>query len=117
MDLATNAASGTSAAVLGYPENGPFAVAPARLGSTQTVISQDSYGRGPIQRDMTSFRGTVRSGNSGGPVVDPSGNVLTTVFAAAKDGGPPGGLGVPDSIVGEALSGPLRPSGTGPCAA
>jgi hypothetical protein len=117
LNLAPNASSGTSAAVLGYPENGPFALAPARLGTTETVISQDSYGRGPIQREMTSFRGSVRSGNSGGPVVDPSGNVLTTVFAAAKDKGPPGGLGVPDSVVGEALSGPLRPSGTGPCAA
>lgn len=117
LDLAPNASSGTSAAVLGYPENGPFTVAPARLGTTQTVISQDSYGRGPIQREMTSFRGTVRSGNSGGPAVDASGDVLTTVFAAAKGKGPPGGLGVPDSVVGKALSGPLRPSGTGPCAA
>jgi S1-C subfamily serine protease len=66
---------------------------------------------------MTSFRGTVKSGNSGGPVVDASGDVLTTVFAAAKASGPPGGLGVPDETVGDALSGPLRPSGTGPCAA
>jgi S1-C subfamily serine protease len=117
LGLDTNASSGTSAAVLGYPENGPFTVAPARLGSTETVISQDSYGRGPVQRLMTSFRGTVRSGNSGGPVVDGSGDVLATVFAAAKDKGPAGGLGVPDSIVGDALSGPLRASGTGPCAA
>ena len=117
LGIDANASSGTSAAVLGYPENGPFTVAPARLGSTETVISQDSYGRGPIQRLMTSFRGNVRSGNSGGPVVDASGNVLATVFAAAKDKGPPGGLAVPDSIVSDALSGPLRPSGTGPCAA
>jgi S1-C subfamily serine protease len=116
LDLKADAAAGTGAAVLGYPENGPFTVAPARLGSTETVISQDSYGRGPIQRLMTSFRGTVKSGNSGGPVVDASGDVLTTVFAAAKDTGPPGGLGVPDSIVGEAVSRPLRPTGTGPCA-
>jgi S1-C subfamily serine protease len=117
LGLEPDASSGTSAAVLGYPENGPFTVAPARLGSTETVISQDSYGRGPIQRLMTSFRGSVRSGNSGGPVVDASGNVLTTVFAAAKNHGPVGGLGVPDSVVDNALSGPLRPSGTGPCAA
>ena len=81
------------------------------------MISQDSYGRGPIQRLMTSFRADVRSGNSGGPVVDGSGRVLTTVFAAAKDKGPPGGLGVPDSTVDDALSGPLRPTSTGPCAA
>lgn len=117
LDLDRDAAAGTAGAVLGYPENGPFTVAPARLGTTETVISQDSYGRGPIQRRMTSFRGTVKSGNSGGPVVDSSGHVLTMVFAAAKASGPPGGLGVPDDIVADGLSGPLRPSGTGTCAA
>jgi len=117
LDLDQDAAAGTAGAVLGYPENGPFTVAPARLGTTETVISQDSYGRGPLQRRMTSFRGSVKSGNSGGPVVDSSGDVMTTVFAAAKASGPPSGLGVPDDIVADALSGPLRPSGTGPCAA
>jgi hypothetical protein len=117
IDLAPDPSTGTAGAVLGYPENGPFQVAPARLGSTETVISQDSYGRGPVQREMTPFRGEVRSGNSGGPVVDGSGDILTTVFAAAKGKGPPGGLGVPNDVVGSALSGPLHPSGTGPCAA
>jgi trypsin-like peptidase/colicin V production protein len=117
LTLAPQVSSGIAGAVLGYPENGPFHVAPARTGSTETVISQDSYGRGPTRRQMTPFRGQVRSGNSGGPVVDGSGRVLTTVFAAAEDKGPPGGLGVPNAVVGHALQGPLRPSGTGPCAA
>jgi S1-C subfamily serine protease len=117
LSLAPQVSSGTAGAVLGYPENGPFHVAPARTGSTETVISQDSYGSGPIQRQMTPFRGHVRSGNSGGPVVDSSGRVLTTVFASAKDKGPPGGLGVPNDVVSRALQGPLHPSGTGPCAA
>src|SRR3954447_285942 len=117
LSLAPEVRSGTAGAVLGYPENGPFHVAPARSGTTETVISQDSYGRGQIQRQMTPFRGEVRSGNSGGPVVDGSGHVLTTVFASAQDKGPPGGLGVPNDIVGRALSGPLRSSTTGPCAA
>jgi S1-C subfamily serine protease len=66
---------------------------------------------------MTPFRGQVRSGNSGGPVVDGSGHVLTTVFASAKGKGPPGGLGVPNDVVSQALQGPLRSTGTGPCAA
>ncbi len=117
LELAPDVSTGTPGAVLGYPENGPFHVAPARLGSTETVISQDSYGRGPIQRQMTPFRGEVRSGNSGGPVVEDSGHVAATVFAAAKDKGPPGGLGVPNEAIGRALSGRLRPTSTGPCAA
>jgi Trypsin-like peptidase domain/Colicin V production protein len=115
--IAPQVQKGAPAAVLGYPENGPFTVSAARVGSTGKVISQDSYGRGPIQREMTPFRGQVRSGNSGGPVVDGAGRVLTTVFAAAKGKGPPGGLGVPDRIVRRALNGNLRPTGTGPCAA
>jgi hypothetical protein len=117
LGLASEDSSGTAGAVLGYPENGPFHVAPARIGTTETVISQDSYGRGPVQRRMTPFRGQVRSGNSGGPVVDGSGRVLTTVFASAKDKGPPSGLGVPNDVVGQALQGPLRPSDTGSCGA
>jgi S1-C subfamily serine protease len=117
LSMAPEVDAGAAGAILGYPENGPFRVAPARVGATETVISQDSYGRGPIQREMTPFRGEVRSGNSGGPVVDRSGDVLTTVFAAAKDKGPPAGLGVPDDEVAEALEGPLRPRGTGPCTA
>lgn len=110
------ASAGTPGAVLGYPENGPFDVTPARIASTETVISQDSYGRGPVQRRMTPFRANVRSGNSGGPVVDGSGRVLTTVFAAQQGKGPPGGLGVPDQVVRRALAGALVPIGTGPCA-
>src|SRR2546423_9213426 len=117
LQLAPRVVKGTAAAVLGYPDNGPFTVSPARVGSTGQVISEDSYGRGPVQRRMTPFRGSVQSGNSGGPAVDSAGRVLTTVFAAARGGGRAGGLGVPDDIVRKALEGNLSPTGTGPCSA
>jgi S1-C subfamily serine protease len=117
LGLAPQVSSGTPAAVLGYPENGPFTISPVRIGSTGKALSQDSYGRGPVAREMTPFRGRVKSGNSGGPVVDNGGRVLATVFAAEEGNGPPSGLGVPDSIVRDALHGDLRPTGTGPCAA
>ena len=110
-------AKGTPGAVLGYPENGPFAVAAARIGGTGQVLSQDSYGRGPVQRTMTPFRGEVRSGNSGGPVVDRGGRVLTTVFASAQGSGAKSGLGVPNGIVEQALRGQMKPTDTGPCTA
>ena len=55
---------------------------PARIGVTQAVETQDAYGRGPIARQLTAVRGLIRPGNSGGPVVDESGDVLTTIFAA-----------------------------------
>jgi hypothetical protein len=113
--LNADAASGSAAAVLGFPENGPYTVAPARLGQTATVLTQDAYGRGPVERSITSLRGRVRPGNSGGPAVDRSGRVLATIFATAT-GRRRTGYGVPDSLVREAL---LRARGTvdtGPCA-
>jgi S1-C subfamily serine protease len=116
LPIAPNPSSGTAAAVLGYPENGPYAVAPARLGETRDTISEDSYGRGPIRRLISSLRGNVRSGNSGGPLIDDRGRVLGTVFAATTSGAQ-GGFAVPDQVVAEALDGPLVPVDTGPCAA
>jgi hypothetical protein len=110
-----NAEPGTSAAVLGFPENDGYDVRPARLGQTATVVTQDSYGRGPIQRAITSIRGLVRHGNSGGPVVDGSGRVVATIFAASI-GRQRTGYGVPDSAVRRALGRIRGPVDTGPCA-
>jgi S1-C subfamily serine protease len=114
LQLASDPSSGTAGAVLGYPENGPYSVAPARLGETRDTVSEDSYGHGPIRRSIASLRGSVRSGNSGGPLLDARGRVLGTVFAATTTG-TPGGFAVPDEIVEEALRGPLAPVETGPC--
>jgi S1-C subfamily serine protease len=100
--------------VLGYPGNGPFEATPARVGATQTTRSEDSYGNGPVIRQLTALRGKVRSGNSGGPLVDGAGRVLTTVFASTESGRP-GGFGVPNSVVREALADSSHDVSTGPC--
>jgi S1-C subfamily serine protease len=116
LPIASDPRPGRSAAILGFPENGPFDIRAGRLGETRTVITQDAYGRGPVQRSITTLRGTVRPGNSGGPMVDARGRVVTTVFAAARSG-PAGGYGVPNSVVERDLrragSGSVS---TGPCA-
>jgi S1-C subfamily serine protease len=106
---------GTAVAILGYPENGPLEAVPGRIGSTASVLSEDAYGRGPVLRMVTSFSGLVRHGNSGGPAVDATGTVQTTVFAARTAGR--GGFGVPASVVRSALDSASRPVSTGPCAA
>ena len=106
--------SGSDAAVLGYPENGPYAVTPARLGETRATISEDSYGRGPVERTIVALRGEVRSGNSGGPLVDAGGRVVATVFAATTSG-PGGGFGIPAEDVRDALGKVAGPVSTGPC--
>jgi S1-C subfamily serine protease len=111
-----NPEAGTSAAILGFPEDGPYDVRPGRLGQTSTVVSQDAYGRGPVRRTITSLRGLVRQGNSGGPMVDARGRVVTTIFAATVANGGESGYGVPVPIVQDALSRAGGPVDTGPCA-
>ena len=113
--LHADASVGTSAAILGFPENGPYRVRAGRLGPTTTVISEDAYGQGPFPRRITALRGIVESGNSGGPLVDGRGRVVTTVFAATRGGAQSTGYGVPDSIVQAALRRADEAVSTGPC--
>ncbi|MGN6372568.1 MAG: MarP family serine protease [Solirubrobacteraceae bacterium] len=116
--LAEEPSSGTPGAVLGYPENGPFDARPARIGATQTVITDDAYGRGPVTRLLTPLRALVRPGNSGGPVVDRAGRVLTTVFASTRGGPAPGGYGVANATVSSVLAHAGGAAvGTGECTA
>jgi len=105
---------GADAAVLGYPENGPYELSPARLGETRATISEDSYGNGPIERTITAISGTVRSGNSGGPLVDAQGQAVGTIFAATTSG-PTGGFAIPAEQVREALGKTQESVDTGPC--
>lgn len=89
---------GQSAAVYGFPENGPLDVQPGRTGGTRRVISTDAYDRGPVRRTVTSFRAYVRPGNSGGPAVNADGEVVATVFASRADSSE-AGYGIPSQIV------------------
>ncbi|HTR74782.1 MAG TPA: MarP family serine protease [Solirubrobacterales bacterium] len=106
---------GEPAAVLGYPENGPYTVTLARIGETRSTISENSYGNGPIERTITSLGGDVRSGNSGGPLLDRQGDVAGVVFAATTSG-PAGGFAVPAEQVRAAIpQASTAAVGTGPC--
>ncbi len=105
---------GTPVAVVGYPQNGPLDAAPGRIGDTSTVFAQDAYGRS-TRRTITSLSGDIRQGDSGGPAVDASGAVQTTVFAARAEGD--GGYGVPSSIVRRTLASARTPVSTGRCGA
>jgi S1-C subfamily serine protease len=113
--LLASPASGRPGAILGYPENGPFDAQPGRIGTTQKILTDDAYGRGPVSRLLTPLRGLVRPGNSGGPLVDRDGHVLTTVFASTTGGGPHGGYGVANATVTQLLAGAGRMVGTGEC--
>lgn len=107
--------AGQAVAILGFPESGPFAAAPGRVGQTSVVLTEDAYGRGPVRRLITTLRGEVRHGNSGGPAVDIRGRVHTTIFAS-RVGVEAQGYGVPTELVREELAGAgAREVSTGPC--
>jgi S1-C subfamily serine protease len=124
LPLVANPAAGTAAAIIGYPLDGPLDLEPGRIGGTHVVSTQDAYGRGPVPRSITPLRGRVRPGNSGGPMVDSTGHVAATVFAAitsglgVRPGG--GGFAVPNELVRRELDGARargeRAVGTGVCA-
>jgi S1-C subfamily serine protease len=71
------------AVILGFPNDGPFDAQPARIRAEQRLRSPDIYGRGTVTREVFSLRGLVRPGNSGGPLVSRSGEVLGVIFAAS----------------------------------
>jgi S1-C subfamily serine protease len=79
------AKSGTDAVVLGYPGGGDFAATPARVRETIELNGPDIYRTTTVNREVYTIRGTVRQGNSGGPMINRAGQVLGVVFGAAVD--------------------------------
>jgi S1-C subfamily serine protease len=120
LELAHDPKSGTAAAILGYPLDGGFDVEPGRIGQTETVNTEDAYGNGPVTRSITALRGRVRPGNSGGPMIDRTGHVVATVFAAITGStAGQGGFAVPNALVSEQLAksaGRKQAVSTQPCA-
>ena len=106
---------GAEVAIVGYPEDGPLVGTPSRIGQTTFALTQDAYGNGPVQREITAVGGHVRHGDSGAPAIDAGGSVQSTIFAARLNAG--GGYGVPASVVRRALdSAGTAPVSTGACA-
>jgi uncharacterized membrane protein required for colicin V production len=81
----TDAASGDSAIVAGFPENGAYDVRSARVRGRIDANGPDIYHRGTVGRDVYSLFATVRQGNSGGPLLTPEGEVYGVVFAKSLD--------------------------------
>ncbi|MDR6972394.1 MarP family serine protease [Leifsonia shinshuensis] len=81
LDIGPDLAAGAPAYALGYPGDGPFTVSPQRVRDRVTARGTDIYQSGSVDRDIYSLRGSVRPGNSGGPLLDANGDVAGVVFA------------------------------------
>ena len=83
LHFAAQAKIGSNAIVAGYPEDGPFTPAAARIGSIEQATSPDIYQTATVSRQIYSIRARVEPGNSGGPLLAQGGLVYGVVFAAA----------------------------------
>lgn len=118
LEWATSAANfGDDAIVLGYPQNGPFRPTAARVRDVRDVRGPDIYNETTVRREVYTLRAEVISGNSGGPLIDVSGNVLGVVFAAALDDPDVGFAVTADEVAPAADAGRSRTNrvSTGPC--
>jgi S1-C subfamily serine protease len=79
------AVAGDDAVVAGYPLDHAFTAVAARIGVTQNAVGPDIYQTGTVDRQIFEIRAVVQPGNSGGPLLSPSGTVYGVVFAAAVD--------------------------------
>ncbi|MFG2573222.1 MarP family serine protease [Streptomyces sp. NPDC048481] len=100
-----DAASGDSAIVAGFPENGSYDVRAARVRGRITANGPDIYHRGTVRRDVYSLYATVRQGNSGGPLLTADGKVYGVVFAKSLDDAETGYALTADEIRQDVTSG------------
>jgi S1-C subfamily serine protease len=85
LSFAGRVATGASAVVAGYPENGPLTAVAARVAGDQQITGPNIYSNRQVTRDIYTLRARVRPGNSGGPLLSPGGEVDGVVFAANTD--------------------------------
>lgn len=85
---------GDAAAFIGYPAGGPQQIRSALVASRANVSIANIYGTDPSRISVYQLTAEVAQGNSGGPLLDESGEAVGLIFAKSRS----------DEQVGFALS-------------
>lgn len=85
-----------SGVIMGYPAGGPFQMDPALVQARGEVTVNNIYGAEPGLLDIYQLQADVQQGSSGGPLLNPEGEVAGIVFARAT-----GDIEVGYAITGE----------------
>ncbi|GAB2527198.1 MarP family serine protease [Nocardia heshunensis] len=113
----SDATSGESSIVLGYPGGGRYTASAARVRETLNLKGPNIYRDNDVKREVYTIRGQVRAGNSGGPLVDTDGRILGVVFGAAVTDDDTGYVLTLDEVKPELASAASQTTavGTGSC--
>ena len=116
--FSTTAQRGDAAVVAGFPGGGALTASAARIRGRISARGMDIYGHGQVTRDVYAVRGTIRPGNSGGPLLSPDGHVDGVVFASSVDDPDTGYALTADQVSTAAREGAASgtPVDTGSCA-
>ncbi|WP_432571224.1 MarP family serine protease [Kineococcus sp. SYSU DK005] len=108
---------GDAAVVAGFPLDGPYTLATARVREVLRAEGRDVYDTAPVVREVYSVYSQVQPGNSGGPLLTEDGRVAGVVFAKSLDDELTGYVLTPvelDAVLAQAGSS-TQPVGTGGC--
>jgi S1-C subfamily serine protease len=94
---------GTTGATLGFPRGEDLTIGPAAILRDLEARGRDIYSRNTVIRNVYELQTNVVSGNSGGPVVLPNGDVFAVIFAKSETTGNTG-YAIPSPKIIETLA-------------
>lgn len=107
----------TIGGVFGHPGGEPLRIAPFRVAREITATGRDIYGNGATERRVLELASALRPGDSGSPLVEPSGNVVGVAFAIARDRSGVAYALTTDELMAVLSQATAQAVSTGPCLA
>jgi S1-C subfamily serine protease len=110
---------GDNVVVAGYPLDEAFTAVPARIAGVLRAEGTSIYQTGHVDRQVYEVRAAVQAGDSGGPLLSPSGSV-DGVVQAMKGGAPDTGFALaasevqPDAKAAASATAPVSTQGCAP---